>query len=86
MSRLDLDAVTAGYRTSPRERITAHLADDLRRQFPHLDGVDFFRLAGDLASELATIAVGYHLEDYDLHVLKRDPATTVQLEQLADHN
>ena len=85
MPRLDLNAVTVGYRTSPRERITAHLADDLRRQFPHLAGVDFFRLAGDLTAELVTLAGGYHLEDYDLHALKRDPATTVQLEQLADY-
>lgn len=86
MSRLDLNAVTAGYRTSPRERIAAHLADDLRRQFPHIEDVDFYRLAHDLVAELVSIAGGYRLEDYGLPVLKRDPATTVQLEQLADHN
>lgn len=85
MAALDFDAVSPGFHTAPRERIAAHLADDLRRQFPHLDGVDFFRLAGDLTAELATVAAGYHLEDYDLHALKRDPATTIQLEQLADY-
>lgn len=85
MPHLDLNAVTDGYRTSPRERITAHLADDLRRQFPHHEDMDFFRLAGDLTDELVTIAGGYHLEDYGLPALKRDPATTVQLEQLADY-
>ena len=86
MPHLDLNAVTDGYRTSPRERIAAHLADDLRRQFPNLDGVDFFRLAGDLTAELATVAAGYRLEDYGLPALQRRTTTDDRLEQLADHN
>ena len=86
MARLDLNAVTDGYRTSPRERIAAHLAHDLRRQYPHLDeGVHFYRLACDLADELATVAAGYRLEDYGLPALKRRTTTDDQLEQLADY-
>lgn len=85
MARLDLNAVTDGYRTSPRERITAHLADDLRRQFPHHDGVNFFRMAGDLVDELVQIAAGYRLEDYGLPALRRRTTTDDQLEQLADY-
>ena len=86
MAALDFDAVSPGFHTAPRERLAAHLAHDLRRQYPHLDeGVHFYRLACDLVDELVQIAAGYRLEDYGLPALKRRTTTDDRLEQLADY-
>lgn len=86
MTNLDFTEVRPDtHSTTPEERLTAFLFRDLCRQFPDDKDTHFRVMAADLAAELSTIASSYRREDYRLS-LRRPRTTTVELDQLADHN